>query len=97
MHVAGQDASLLRNGSVDTSYWTNTIYIGPGEARDVLINAPAYSASRPSGSDRARELQRVLPQVPRLRHLSNHGAGRTRRNDDRGPRLPERAFLARRK
>lgn len=51
MHVIGQDASLLRNGAVDTSYWTNTLYIGPGEARDVLFDAPAYAATRPSGSD----------------------------------------------
>jgi len=49
MHVIGQDASWLRNGAVDTSYWTNTLYIGPGEARDVLFNAPAYSASLPGG------------------------------------------------
>jgi FtsP/CotA-like multicopper oxidase with cupredoxin domain len=51
IHVIGQDASLLRNAGVDTSYWTNTLYIGPGEARDVLVDAPAYDASRPSGSD----------------------------------------------
>jgi FtsP/CotA-like multicopper oxidase with cupredoxin domain len=51
MHVIGQDASLLRNGSVDTSYKTNTVYIGPGEARDVLLDAPAYNALRPGGSD----------------------------------------------
>ena len=30
---------------------TNTLYIGPGEARDVLFDAPAYNAARPSGSD----------------------------------------------
>ena len=40
MHVVGQDASLLRNGNVDTSYWTDTLYIGPGESRDVLFDAP---------------------------------------------------------
>src|SRR5262245_36392657 len=51
MHVIGQDASLLRVGGVDTSYWTNTLYIGPGEARDVLFDAPAYSALRPGGAD----------------------------------------------
>jgi len=51
MHVVGQDASLLRNGAVDTSYWTNTLYIGPGEARDVLFDAPTYDAARPSDSD----------------------------------------------
>ncbi len=51
MHVVGQDASLLRDGSSDLSYWTNTLYLGPGEARDVLFDAPAYDAARPSGSD----------------------------------------------
>jgi FtsP/CotA-like multicopper oxidase with cupredoxin domain len=51
MHVVGQDASLLRNGTTDRSYWTNTLYIGPGEARDVLFDAPAYDAARPSSSD----------------------------------------------
>jgi FtsP/CotA-like multicopper oxidase with cupredoxin domain len=51
MHVVGQDASLLRNGTADTSYWTNTLYIGPGEARDVLFDAPVYDAARPSGTD----------------------------------------------
>jgi FtsP/CotA-like multicopper oxidase with cupredoxin domain len=50
MHVIGQDASLLRDGTVDTSYWTNTLYIGPGEARDVLFDAPAFDPGRPSGS-----------------------------------------------
>jgi FtsP/CotA-like multicopper oxidase with cupredoxin domain len=51
MHVVGQDASLLRNGGADTSYWTNALYLGPGEARDVLIDAPPYDAARASGSD----------------------------------------------
>jgi FtsP/CotA-like multicopper oxidase with cupredoxin domain len=51
LHVVGQDAALLRNGGTDTSYWTNTLYIGPGEARDVLFDAPVYDPARPSGSD----------------------------------------------
>ena len=51
MHVVGQDASLLRNGTNDVSYITNTLYIGPGEARDVLFDAPAFNPARPSGSD----------------------------------------------
>jgi FtsP/CotA-like multicopper oxidase with cupredoxin domain len=42
LKVVGEDASFLRNGSVDLSYMTNTIYIGPGEARDVLFTAPNY-------------------------------------------------------
>jgi FtsP/CotA-like multicopper oxidase with cupredoxin domain len=51
MNVVGQDASLLRDGTEDLSYRTNTLYVGPGEARDVLFDAPAYDAARPSGSD----------------------------------------------
>jgi FtsP/CotA-like multicopper oxidase with cupredoxin domain len=51
MHVVGQDASLLRDGTNDLSYWTNTLYLGPGEARDVLFDAPGYDSARPSGSD----------------------------------------------
>jgi hypothetical protein len=45
MRVVGEDASHLRNGSVDLSYVTDTIYIGPGEARDVLFTAPAFDNS----------------------------------------------------
>jgi FtsP/CotA-like multicopper oxidase with cupredoxin domain len=76
MHVIGQDASLLRNGTVDTSYVTNTLYIGPGEARDVLFTAPAYSASRPSGgSGTPRGLYNVYRFKNRdWRRLSNFGA-----------------------
>jgi len=51
LHVIGQDASLLRDGTTDTSYWTNTLYLGPGEARDVLFDAPAYNGLRPGGLD----------------------------------------------
>jgi FtsP/CotA-like multicopper oxidase with cupredoxin domain len=74
MHVVGQDASLLRNGGVDTSYRTNTIYIGPGEARDVLFDAPAYSGSRPSGSDGRGNYNVYYLKCRDYRHLSNHGA-----------------------
>ncbi len=34
---------------METSYKANTLYIGPGEARDVLFDAPAYDGLRPSG------------------------------------------------
>jgi FtsP/CotA-like multicopper oxidase with cupredoxin domain len=44
LKVVGHDATLLRGASgADTSYEANTIYIGPGEARDVLFVAPAHS------------------------------------------------------
>ena len=41
VHVVGQDASYLGANAYDT----NTIYIGPGEARDVLFTAPPFQAS----------------------------------------------------
>jgi FtsP/CotA-like multicopper oxidase with cupredoxin domain len=74
MHVIGQDASLLRRGTVDTSYWTNTLYIGPGEARDVLFDAPAYDAARPSGSDGRGNYNVYLFKNRDWRRLSNFGA-----------------------
>ena len=78
MHVVGQDASLLRNGTgaaaVDTSYWTNTLYIGPGEARDVLFDAPVYDAARPSGSDGRGNYNVYRFKNRDWRRLSNFGA-----------------------
>jgi FtsP/CotA-like multicopper oxidase with cupredoxin domain len=74
MHVIGQDASLLRDGSVDTSYWTNTLYIGPGEARDVLFDAPAFNAARPSGSDGRGSYNVYYFKNRDWRRLSNNGA-----------------------
>jgi FtsP/CotA-like multicopper oxidase with cupredoxin domain len=38
MHVVGQDASYLGANAYDT----HTIYLGPGEARDVIFTAPPY-------------------------------------------------------
>ena len=73
MHVIGQDASLLRNGAVDTSYWTNTIYIGPGESRDVLFDAPAYNAALPSGSDGRGSYNVYYFKNRDWRKLSNNG------------------------
>jgi len=41
MTVVGQDASYLGSNG----YMTNTIYLGAGEARDVIFTAPQYEAS----------------------------------------------------
>jgi FtsP/CotA-like multicopper oxidase with cupredoxin domain len=55
MKVVGEDATLLRGGGqpdgLDLSYRTRIIYIGPGEARDVLFTAPVYDSGKPGGSD----------------------------------------------
>ena len=77
MHVVGQDASLLRNGTgasaVDTSYVTNTLFLGPGEGRDVLFDAPAYSALAPSGSDSRGNYNVYYFKNRDWRKLSNYG------------------------
>jgi FtsP/CotA-like multicopper oxidase with cupredoxin domain len=78
LHVVGQDASLLRNGTgasaVDTSYMTNTLYLGPGEARDVLFDAPAYDPGRLSGSDTKGSYNVYYFKNRDWRKLSNLGA-----------------------
>jgi len=52
LEVVGEDAALLRGpGGADLSYSTNTIYIGPGEARDVLFTAPDFSDTIPFETD----------------------------------------------
>jgi FtsP/CotA-like multicopper oxidase with cupredoxin domain len=62
MTVVGQDASFLGSNS----YMTNSVYIGPGEARDVLFTAPAYSGS-PDGTDGAGSYDRYW-----LRNRNSH-------------------------
>jgi FtsP/CotA-like multicopper oxidase with cupredoxin domain len=74
MRVVGQDASLLRNGTTDTSYRTNTLYLGPGEARDVLFDAPPYSGLAPSGSDTRGNYNVYYFKNRDWRRLSNLGA-----------------------
>jgi FtsP/CotA-like multicopper oxidase with cupredoxin domain len=74
MHVVGQDATLLRSpGGVDTSYWTDTIYVGPGEARDVLIVAPAYEPSGFGGSDANGAFNTYYMANRNLATLNNDG------------------------
>jgi FtsP/CotA-like multicopper oxidase with cupredoxin domain len=48
MEVIGEDATFLNDGR---AYMTNSIYIGPGEARDVMFWAPAFTSSWPTKSD----------------------------------------------
>lgn len=74
LRVIGQDASLLRDGSVDTSYRTNTIYMGPGEARDVLFDAPPFDPARPSGADSRGAYNVYFFKNRDWRRLSNNGA-----------------------
>jgi FtsP/CotA-like multicopper oxidase with cupredoxin domain len=74
MRVVGQDASLLRNGAVDTSYWTDTLYLGPGEARDVILDAPAYNAASPTGSDGRGDYNIYYFKNRDWQKLSNDGA-----------------------
>ena len=76
MKVVGEDAVLRRSPTgVDTSYLTNTLYIGPGEARDVLFTAPAFNPSAPATTDsHGRVYNTYLFKNRDFRRLSNHGA-----------------------
>jgi FtsP/CotA-like multicopper oxidase with cupredoxin domain len=75
MKVVGEDATLLRSpAGADLSYWTNTLYIGPGEARDVIFTAPAYNAARPSGSDTRGAYNLYFFKNRSAWKLSNDGA-----------------------
>lgn len=49
MTVVGHDATFL--GAL--SYETDALYIGPGEARDVIFEAPEYDGDLPGGTDDA--------------------------------------------
>jgi FtsP/CotA-like multicopper oxidase with cupredoxin domain len=75
MKVVGEDATLLRSpGGVDTSYVTETLYLGPGEARDVLFTAPAYSATAPTATDASGTHNTYLFKNRNAARLSNNGA-----------------------
>jgi FtsP/CotA-like multicopper oxidase with cupredoxin domain len=74
MKVVGEDATFLRNGTSDRAYWTNTLYIGPGEARDVLFTAPAYDSGRRSGSDALGTYNVYFFKSRNAWQLSNDGA-----------------------
>jgi FtsP/CotA-like multicopper oxidase with cupredoxin domain len=79
MTVIGQDATFLGPNTTlgvtygDRRYTTNTLYIGPGEARDVLFTAPAYSTSAPSGTDAWGTFNRYMFRNRDYRRLANDG------------------------
>ncbi|MEV7008623.1 multicopper oxidase domain-containing protein [Streptosporangium sp. NPDC051022] len=75
MKVVGEDATLRRSPSgADTSYTTNTLYIGPGEARDVLFTAPPFNPSARVSTDARGSYNTYLFKNRDFRRLSNHGA-----------------------
>jgi FtsP/CotA-like multicopper oxidase with cupredoxin domain len=75
MKVIGEDATLLRGPTgADLSYATRIIYIGPGEARDVLFTAPSYDAGKPGGSDDVGAFNRYVFRNRNYQTLTNGGA-----------------------
>lgn len=74
MHVVGHDAALLRNGTTDLSYLTSTIYIGPGEARDVIFTTPPYTTARDTFSDSFGSYNRYWFKNRNYHKLTNGGA-----------------------
>jgi FtsP/CotA-like multicopper oxidase with cupredoxin domain len=75
MKVVGEDATLLRGpGGADLSYTARIVYIGPGEARDVLFTAPSYDASKPGDTDAWGPYNRYLLRNRNYQALTNGGA-----------------------
>jgi hypothetical protein len=80
LRVIGQDATFLGAGtSLGVTYGdrrvsTNTLYLGPGEARDVLFTAPDYSGSAPVFNDAWGTYNRYFFRNRNPRRLSNDGA-----------------------
>jgi FtsP/CotA-like multicopper oxidase with cupredoxin domain len=75
MKVVGEDATLLRNpAGADLSYWANTLYIGPGEARDVIFTAPPFSSLRATASDGAGTYNTYFFKNRNSFKLTNNGA-----------------------
>jgi FtsP/CotA-like multicopper oxidase with cupredoxin domain len=79
MRVIGQDATFLGPGSslgvtyAERRYTTNTLFIGPGEARDVLFTAPDYSGSAPTFTDAWGTYNRYFFRNRDYRKLANNG------------------------
>jgi FtsP/CotA-like multicopper oxidase with cupredoxin domain len=73
LKVVGEDAALLRNGTVDLSYLTNTIYVGPGEARDALFTAPAFDGAAPVFTDSIGNYNRYYFKNASPHKLTNDG------------------------
>jgi len=74
MTVAGEDAALLRGpGGADLSYDTSTVYIGPGEARDVLFTAPPFDGTLPYATDAYGNYNVYRLKNRNLHRLTNGG------------------------
>jgi hypothetical protein len=67
MKVIGRDATLMRGrDGTDTSYETDTVRIGPGEAFDVMFTAPNFAGSSGLGYDSYVLYNRRLTDVSNL-------------------------------
>jgi len=82
MTVIAHDASLLmgKNGSSDMTYRARRIELGPGEARDAIINAPAYDDASAEDDELAtrqgltRRFNRYLLKSRRHDRMHNNGS-----------------------
>ncbi|MDF5755580.1 multicopper oxidase domain-containing protein [Spongiactinospora sp. TRM90649] len=75
LKVVGEDATLRRAQSgADTSYRTGTLYLGPGEARDVLFTAPPFDPAAPATQDARGVCNVYLFKNRDFRRLGNPGS-----------------------
>jgi FtsP/CotA-like multicopper oxidase with cupredoxin domain len=73
MKVVGKDATLLRNGSTDLSYNTDTIYLGPGESYDAIFTAPVFDNTAPIFTDSVGTYNKYLLYNRNYGYLHNPG------------------------
>ena len=77
LKVVGQDATLLRGrDGTDLSYVTNTLYMGPGDARDVLFTAPPFNANGDVDSDTKGPYNKYFFRNHDARKLANPGSSK---------------------
>ncbi|MCW2876134.1 MAG: hypothetical protein JWQ95_234 [Sphaerisporangium sp.] len=69
LKVVGEDATPR-----SSPYVANTLYIGPGEARDVLFTAPPFNPGAPVAADARGSYNAYLFKNRDFRRLSNRGA-----------------------
>jgi FtsP/CotA-like multicopper oxidase with cupredoxin domain len=68
MRVIAKDASPLVDGSKDLTYETNTVEVGPGESRDVIVTMPSAVTPDP---DKGYQVFRLYDR--NYAYLSNGG------------------------
>ena len=80
----GRDVPAQHRRATDLSYGAHTIYIGPGESRDIIFTSPPFDVFGARADGRRRELQPLLLRQPELVQEREPRRAGPRRPGDRG-------------